>query len=165
MYCAVSLVLHLLVVKRMECLSHILLTASWVRVLRGRKHFHQILCRNYDFSQVRLCCFPSRCATVFLNAAWGFACEAGSSAVSESNTRNRNGFGQRRGQILRIWRHVERRGATPTFATVFHFTASKPDFSALCVDRNCFADYHTKNSLHLFICLPYKQMKPRQQCQ
>jgi len=22
-----------------------------------------------------------------------------------------------------------------------------PDFSALCVDRNCFADYHTKNNL------------------
>jgi len=30
--------------------------------------------------------YPTKCATVFLNATWGFACETGSSAVSESNT-------------------------------------------------------------------------------
>ena len=33
---------------------------------------------------------------------------------------------------------------------------------ALCVDQNCFEDYHTKTKLviHLFIRPPYKQLKP-----
>jgi hypothetical protein len=57
---------------------------------------------------------------------WCFVCETGLWAVYKINTRNRNAFGQRRGQILRITRVRGRRGATPTFTTVFHFTASKP---------------------------------------
>ena len=35
----------------------------------------------------------------------GFTCETGSSAVSETNTRNCNGFRQQRGEILRICWH------------------------------------------------------------
>ena len=64
-----------------------LLIGIWVMVLRrGRKHFHQVLCRSSDFSQLILLFYPSSCTTVFLNATWGMACEAGSFAVSESNT-------------------------------------------------------------------------------
>jgi hypothetical protein len=63
------------------------------------------------------------------NATWrGFACETGSSAVSESSTRNRNGFGERLREILRVCWHGGLWGATPTFATVFKFTGSKPRF-------------------------------------
>jgi len=40
-----------------------------------------------------------------------------------------------------------------------------PDFSAICVVRNCFADYHTKITYKtFFIRLPCKQLKPRPQC-
>jgi hypothetical protein len=37
---------------------------------------------------------------------------------------------------------------------------------ALCVDRNCFADYHTKDKLirHLFVRPPCKELKPQPQC-
>jgi hypothetical protein len=34
-----------------------LLTGTWVTVLRrGRKHFHHVLCRSSDFSQLIFCC-------------------------------------------------------------------------------------------------------------
>jgi hypothetical protein len=81
----------------------VLLTRSWVTILRhGKETFPPSTFQMFD-------------ALVALQFS------------SESNMKNRNRFGQRRGKILPIW-HGGRRGATPTFATVFHFTASKPRF-------------------------------------
>jgi hypothetical protein len=113
-----------------------------VEVNISAKYFAEILTSlSWDCAVLH-----SSCTTVFLNATWGFVCETGLCAVSESNTRNRKGFRQRRGEILRIWRHVGQRVATPTFAAVFHFTASKPRFFwALCKPK-------------LFCGLPHKKI-------
>lgn len=60
---------------------------------------------------------------------WGVPCETGSSAVSEWNIRNRIGFGERRGEILRICRYGGRRGATPTLRRCSSSQPPNPDFS------------------------------------
>jgi len=63
------------------------------------KHFHHVFRRDSRFLLVEIVLLLLCCAAHFPNGRGGFACEMSSYAVSESNTKHRNGFGQRRGHI------------------------------------------------------------------
>jgi len=96
-------------------------TGSWITVLReGKETFPSCSLQRFKISVSWDCAIVFCCAAHFPNGRWGFACETSSYAVSESNTKHCNGFGQRRGGILHINWHGGRAAATPTFA---HFEA------------------------------------------
>ena len=70
-----------------------------------------------------------------------------------------NWFRQRGGEILCIVRIGGRRGATPTFATVFHFTA-------ILLTETVFRIITQIPTYirHLFVRHPYKWLNPQPQC-
>jgi hypothetical protein len=71
-------------------------------VLRlGKETFPLCTLQKFQLLSVEVLLFHVSVALVFLNVMCGFAHETGLSAVSESNTRNHHGFGQRQGEILR----------------------------------------------------------------
>ena len=91
-------------------------TGSWITVLReGKETFPSRSSQRFKISVSWDCAVVFCCAAHFPNGRWGFACETSSYAVSESNTKHRNGFGQRRGGILHInWQEDEQQPCPPS---------------------------------------------------